>query len=277
MTTPIETSQLTSVAKPPPEGELKQDVEVIDPVNITPLGGIPSTSKDTQSNDSKQESLESFLSKWRYHSTDLVETSSTGRIGVWSWNTNYFRQNCIGFPLTEQTPAVITNMHRGAYIGVRFDIEYKFTIYSSSQQQGALIFAIWPIMYSRSDRMANIFHVANTEPIYDDQGLVRALRPAELTLSDLTQLSHKVVLLGATTEIIIKLPYLSKYDFLPLAEWDEGMALSSIVCNVMEPLKVRSGTYDKVTIRTEYRFTNVKYVGPAFSNTDTLMGQYAHG
>lgn len=268
MTTLEDSQEISNSTVSSPPGVIQQDTEIVNPVSLDVSMGALTLSHDHETNDQKIETIESFVSKWRFYESKIIETSSSGVVGTW-WSSlrDYRHIATIGNPHLSDAGMFSDYAHAG----IRFDLQLKFTIYSSSQQQGALIFVYWPGMCTRTHSpFTNTNLLGLDGPIYGEKKPDLNYETIETYL----QLPYKVVAFGGETEVVMTIPFSSKYDFIPTRNYHVDAAWGCIQMAIFDPLVVKSGTYDKVNIRVERRIVNLKLVGPNYNKDIVDMGDY---
>lgn len=278
MTTVEDTQEIQNSVEVTNDGAIRQEFEYVNPLVVTPITGEITTSHDKTTNDYKQESILSFYSKWRLVSNKVIDTSTDGVIDYFNANLELLWHHCsLGNPSYSRTNTGAVNFFtQRAHVGVRFDVNYKFTIYSSSQQQGALYFAYSPALFNKNgfvDSCESILYMQKGKTIS-----VQELNVSNPTLKEsYLQLPYKVVAFGGETEVLMTIPFLMKYDYADTKMIPDGFTWGQIIVGIFSPLVVRELTYDKVTLRTDVSFSNVEFVGPNFKTDQTGMGNYNYG
>lgn len=273
MATPDEITTIADTVDVSPDGGKRQEYELTNPTP-GPSAPLATLSKDQVSNQSVEETILSFYAKWRFQQSISLSTSSTGNI-----YSEYVQLSTL-FDMTDfSIPSVGSFIANGSeyiqrtYVGVKFDMEYKFTLYSSSQQQGALIFYYFPgfsISTANADPIISYTANQTSNKFFTNGDPLGGIPSTVLN----NQLPHKIISFGAETELIMTVPYLTKYDFIPIQNWPIQDSWGAIRVDVFDPLVVRSGTYDTVTVRVERRATNISFIGPSFVESISSMGSY---
>lgn len=269
MTTIEDNQEISNSVLSQPNGVIQQETEIVNPLSVDTDIGKLSLSHDHQTNDTRSENLQSFASKWRYYRNNLIETSSAIGVGArfYASLADYAAISTVGNPLLSTVTE--RNLYDFAHAGIRFDVEYKFTIYSSSQQQGALIFSYYPGMAGSGQGYSEEYERLNG-PIYGSTGIDYD----EDTRSNWMQIPYKIVSFGGETEVVMTIPFSTKYDFICPRTYPYTASWGHIQMKVFDPLVVKSGTYDKVHIRVERRLVDVKMIGPNFNKDVVNMGDY---
>lgn len=242
---------------------IRQSVDLVNPIMMDKAPTSSSTTHDTVSNSNKQEDVQSLAEKWRYFDTLSIDKSFNG----WSYtfDTNTIK-NDIGLIIGGFSTDTDCN-----YVGWRGDLQIKFTLYSSSVQQGALLFSRYNFTPdSKFFELMNKFYL---------QGYNGPLLAGEnLRIQMMTQTDYKLVSLGAETELIVTLPMLTRFDFTPFDYFSYDF--SSIFVHYFVPMKTVSGAYDKAPLRIEMRMQNFQLIGSKFNTSDKpqdcALGSYRY-
>lgn len=242
MATLQEEQSVVTIAQAPTA--LKQEIDMVSPVIQEGVidGPAPSQSRDIQSVTTKMETALSMTEKWKLIGNYTVSKSSTGQIDYFDVGMLFMANHC---PI----PFVIDTSNSEVYYTqsfCKFDVQFKFTIYSSSQQQGALIFAMLPF----SSALLDYFNKMSG-------------RDDKLGPLDLTQFQHRIISLGRNTEYIMTVPFMSKFTMHPVGD---NCPWSRMIFSVFDQLQCVEGTYDKILLKVETRLVNIAVSGSRFED-----------
>lgn len=245
---------------------VRQDYEIANPVVVSGSvqGPSASTSHDHSSNTCKAETLISYAEKFRFITTFVMDKSKKRGDRLYTSSFDIHTVNVL-----------LGKMFR-SYILHKFTFELKFTIYSSSQQQGALIFAQYPFDFSRMSGIGDNSGFGLGD-IFQDTYYSSPVDIPSIALVAATQSNHTIISLGAETEVILKLPFCSSYDSY-MYDYDYAAFFAQVQVLVFDPMQCNAATNDVVTIRLEARRTDIDVSAPIWETTGPIsVGEYAFG
>lgn len=225
--------------------------------NETMQGNAQSTSHNLVSVSSKALDYKSYAENFRHIETRKIDKTTSDFVYYELIDVEWVRSH-LGLPGYSDADG---NM---LAFGVKFGVEFKFTLYSFSQQQGALIFATLP---------ANLRDLAMFAYPYVTADLTNFDPKKAIQVQDMTQLNHKLVSFGGETQVYMRLPFMSTHDFYT---YGRGL-LGTIMVRMFNNLECVEGVFDEINLKVEARCYDYQLFGAAHTTKSRSFGEYLSG
>lgn len=238
----------------------RQCVEITNPIYLSPTmtGMLTSYSKDRVSSTMKATNIADILGGWKRLRSKTIDKSAA------AWTIIDDHSNTMTGTLKYMTTALIREGAYNLHQSYRWHKQLKYTIYSTFQHQGALMFVVSPFNIGSSTSLYSInrfdeSRYINYSPNYKTEPGIW-----------MTQLPHKIVSLGQNSEVIIDLPYTGHYDSIDEAHFD--YLLHYVGVYMMDPLQTVEGVADTVRMVVDYKM-ELETIGANFESSVQGFGE----
>lgn len=228
-----------------------------------PIQILENASHLTQQETMNRERLENeiaYYSKWRYFDTYPYLKESGVRVinvtpAMWVKAIGGYNISIGKVPFDH-----LDDGQNDYYLaaGVAMDLDFKFSVVSNIQVQGALIFAYAPFNIEKWSQYLHKNQGADAFTLTDAKAFI--------------QLEHTILNLGTETEVIVTVPYVGAFETIGFEHRD--LDIGSIGLGMLEELTWVGAASAKLYVRAEVRARNVRVTGRYFDGSIKAMGNH---
>lgn len=222
--------------------EPTQDLMLTAPTMMAPslMGGHTDRAPNLSENTTRQEDVYHYYKLWRQFDSFTITPDSIGRLSSY---TNTYSNLLTHF-------GTFGMLGRA---GVKWDLEFRVQVFSSSCQQGALAITKLPI--SKGD--------------FNTYGLKYGNSPIDTDLpSFYTQYNTQIVPFGKDQEIIVPFPWTFIYPYFLFSNPKQYNSILSEALHiyVFDSLNVVEGGHNSLQVNVQMRCSNIEFIGSSWSS-----------